>query len=299
MPLYRNGKLCLDGGFAQRGTNAGMVRWLPSFRQSQPPPAAAGEGLGAMSGAPLRIESWARTDVGRVRPHNEDSHLVRDGAGLWAVADGMGGHEGGEWASGRIVRALEEAELGDSLESASAAAAAAIRLANGEILAEARLRGRQMGSTAVVLIVRRLRYALLWVGDSRAYLMRGGRLAPLSRDHSQVQEMVARGLMTAEQAVGHPMGHILSRAIGVQGEVEVDRVEGDLQGGDVFLLSSDGLHGVAGDYAIERQFARDAPDRALDQLVALALERGAPDNVTGIAVWASEPTLLSLGDPPR
>ena len=277
-----------------------MVRWLPSFRQSQPPPAAAPQMHGGtMSEAPFRIESRARTDVGRVRPHNEDSHLVRDGDGLWAVADGMGGHEGGEWASGRIVRALEEAELGESLESACAAAAEAIRAANGEILAEARERGRQMGSTAVVLIVRGARYAILWVGDSRAYLMRGGRLVALSRDHSQVQEMVARGLMTAEQAIGHPMGHILSRAVGVQAAVEVDSVEGELQGGDVFLLSSDGLHGVAGDADIERQLGRDAPDRALDRLVDLALERGAPDNVTGIAVWASEPTLLSLADPPR
>jgi len=270
-----------------------MARWLPTFRQAQsrPAPAAA-----AMSAAPLRIESWARTHEGRVRTHNEDGHLVRDGDGLWAVADGMGGHEGGEWASGRIVAALERIDSGGGFEAVCDAAAAAIGDANGEILAEAKARGKQMGSTAVVLVIAGTRYAILWVGDSRAYLMRGGTLVLLSRDHSQVQEMVARGLMTAEQAVGHPMGHILSRAVGVQAAVEVDRVEGEIQGGDIFLLCSDGLHGVAGDDEIGRHLGREAPDRALDRLVELALERGAPDNVTAVAVWASEPTLLSFAD---
>jgi serine/threonine protein phosphatase Stp1 len=293
LPLYRPGKLCLDAGLRRRGTDAEMVRWLPSLRFSQPSPAAA-----PVNAPPLRIESWARTHQGCVRSHNEDSHLASDRAGLWAVADGMGGHEGGEWASGRIVQALDRVDAGAGFEAMCAAAAAAIREANGEILVEARARGRQMGSTAAVLVAAGARYAILWVGDSRAYLMRGGRLALLSRDHSQVQEMVARGLLSAEQAIGHPMGHILSRAVGVQTEVEVDRVEGEVEGGDIFLLCSDGLHGVIADAEIERHLAREAPDRALDRLVALALERGAPDNVTGVAVWASEPTLLALPDGP-
>ena len=274
-----------------------MVRWLPSFRQ--PPPAAAGvaERGAVVSHAPFRIESWALTHEGRVRTHNEDSHIVRDGDGVWAVADGMGGHEGGDWASARIVAALDRVEAGGGFEAVCAAAAEAIRAANGEILAEARERGRQMGSTAVVLVIEGARYAVLWVGDSRAYLLRSGKFIPLSRDHSQVQEMVARGLMTAEQAAGHPMGHILSRAVGVQAEVEVDRVDGEVEGGDIFLLSSDGLHGVVADAEIAGHLGRDAPDRALEQLVALTLERGAPDNVTAVAIWVSEPTLISFADP--
>lgn len=275
-----------------------MVRWLPSFRQSQPPAAAARKDVPvpARPGA-FRIESWSRTHEGRVRTHNEDSHLARDGEGLWAVADGMGGHEGGEWASGRIVRELGRIGLDAGFEASCEAAAGAIRAANRQIVAEGKKRGKRMGSTLVMLIVAGARYAVLWVGDSRAYLMRGGKLIQLSRDHSQVQEMVARGLMTSEQALGHPMGHILSRAVGVQKEIEVDRVDGEVQAGDIFLLCSDGLHGVVDDDEIAGHFAREAPNRALDQLVELTLANGAPDNVTGIAVLASEPTLLSFADP--
>jgi serine/threonine protein phosphatase PrpC len=280
-----------------------MVRWLPRFRQSpEPPPAAAGaaaaQDRAPVNAALVRIESRALTDVGRVRAHNEDSHVASDGAGLWAVADGMGGHEGGAWASGRIVDALEAAAGAQGgLEPLREAAADAIRAANAAILAEARSRGKQMGSTVVALIVEGNRWFVLWVGDSRAYRMRDGALTQLSRDHSQVQEMVARGLMTPEQAIGHPMGHILSRAVGVQAEIEVDAAGGEVQPGDVFLLTSDGLHNVVGDGEIARQLSREAPGRALEKLVALALANGAPDNVTGIAVWAGEPTLLSLTDP--
>jgi len=272
-----------------------MVRWLSPFRPSPAPSAAAGPE--APVTPMFRIESFAITHEGRVRPHNEDGYAVCDGEGLWAVADGMGGHEGGEWASGRIVDALKAAALaGDELEPIRDAAAEAIRAANREILAEARVRGKQMGSTVVALIVRGARHAILWVGDSRAYLLRGGALTQISRDHSQVQEMVARGLMTPEQAIGHPMGHILSRAVGVQAEVEVDSLVGEVQPGDIFLLCSDGLHGVVGDAEIAAHLGREAPDRALEKLVALTLDRGAPDNVTAIAVWASEPTLLSFAD---
>lgn len=275
-----------------------MVRWLPSFRQSPSSAAVAAKSvpLPANHGA-FRIESWSKTHEGRVRTHNEDSYLVRDGDGLWAVADGMGGHEGGEWASGRIVRELDRIGLGTGFEASCAAATKAILAANRQIVAEGRKRGKRMGSTLVMLIVQGARYAILWVGDSRAYLMRGGKLSQLSRDHSQVQEMVSRGLMTAEQALGHPMGHVLSRAIGVQKDVEVDRVDGEVQAGDIFLLCSDGLHGVVADEEIAAHFCREAPDQALDRLVELTLANGAPDNVTGIAVWASEPTLLSFADP--
>jgi serine/threonine protein phosphatase PrpC len=271
-----------------------MVRWLQRFRHPQAEASAAA--AAPMSESTLRIESAARTHEGRVRPHNEDSHIERDG--LWAVADGMGGHEGGDWASGEIVRALGAASLDGGFEAACDAAAGAIRAANAAILAEARVRGKQMGSTIVALLVEGARYAILWVGDSRAYLLRGGRLVQLSRDHSQVQEMVARGLMEPEQAIGHPMGHILSRAVGVQAEVEVDRADGEVQAGDVFLLCSDGLHGVVDDAIIAGELGRAAPGRALDRLIALTLDNGAPDNVTAIAIWASEPTLVSFADSP-
>src|SRR5688572_30180151 len=140
--------------------------------------------------APFRIESWAKTHEGRVRDHNEDSYCAKEPHGLWAVADGMGGHEGGDWASAKLVEELDEIELPKDFDLARDRVVEAIRAANHSILVEARNRGKQMGSTIVVLLVQDQRYAVIWVGDSRAYLLRDGGLVQLSRDHSQVQEMV-------------------------------------------------------------------------------------------------------------
>lgn len=249
-----------------------------------------------MDFAPFRIESWAKTHEGRVRAHNEDSFCAREPQGLWAVADGMGGHEGGEWASAKIVEKLDAVELPADLDAAAELIADAIRAANRAILVEARSRHKQMGSTVVTLLVQGERYKVQWVGDSRAYLLRDGEMKQLSRDHSQVQEMVDRGIMKPEEAVGHPMSHILSRAVGVRDEVQVDTVDGEVVPGDVFLLCSDGLHGYVDEADIARMLARGSPERASEELVEKTLANGAPDNVTVIAVWASDPTLLSLPD---
>jgi len=247
--------------------------------------------------APFRIESSGLTHQGRVRQQNQDSFSLRERDSLWAVADGMGGHEGGEWASAKLVEKLEEIAVPADMDAAVAAVESAIRDANQAIVAEAEMRGRQMGSTVVALVVRNQRYAVLWVGDSRAYLLRGNKLSQLSRDHTQVQEMVERGIMRPEDVAGHPMGHILSRAVGVRDAVEVDRAIGAIEPGDVFLLCSDGLHGYVEEAEIQRRLGRGSPERALDDLIALTLDNGAPDNVTGIAIWASDPTLLSLAEP--
>jgi len=249
-----------------------------------------------VSATPFRIESFAQTHEGRVRDHNEDSFCAKEKLGLWAVADGMGGHEGGEWASSRIVEALEAITLPEDFDEAQRLIAAAIERANKEILAEARLRAKQMGSTVVTLLVQGARYAVQWVGDSRAYVLRDGELVQLSRDHSQVQEMVDRGIMSEQDAIDHPMGHILSRAVGVREEAGVDGVSGDIIPGDVFLLCSDGLHGYVPQSDITRTLARGSPERASAELVQLTLENGAPDNVTVIAVSASEATILSFPD---
>ena len=250
-----------------------------------------------MTLAPFRIESAALTHQGRVRDKNQDSFCIRERDGLWAVADGMGGHEGGEWASARLVRELDRVALPDGLEEAGACVAGALRAANEAIVAEAEERGRQMGTTIVALLVRDRDYLVQWIGDSRVYLLRDGAFTQLSRDHTQVQEMVDRGLMHASQVAGHPMGHILSRAVGVRGEIEIDRAGGEISPGDVFLLCSDGLHSYVDEAEIRRLLGRGSPERALDDLVEATLAAGAPDNVTMIAVWASDPTLLSFTDP--
>ena len=249
-----------------------------------------------MEFAPFRIESWARTHQGLVRNHNEDSYCAKESQGLWAVADGMGGHEGGDFASAALVEKLDEVELARDFDAAREQVTEAIRKANRAILVEAKKRKKQMGSTIVALLVQGERYAILWVGDSRAYLLRDGDFGQLTRDHTQVQEMVDRGILSPQDAIGHPMGHILSRAVGVRDEVDVDQVTGEILPGDVLLLCSDGLHGYVDEHDIARLLARGSPERASEQLVDLTLANGAPDNVTVVAVWASDPTLLSLPD---
>ncbi len=250
-----------------------------------------------MTGFPLRVQSDARTHEGQVRELNEDSYCSREEHRFWAVADGMGGHENGEWASAVLVEKLGEAQFPDSFEGACQVIAERMYAANETIFAEAQQRGKQMGSTIVALFVQGRRFGVFWVGDSRCYLLRDGKLHQLSRDHSQVQEMVDRGLLRPEDAEGHPMGHVLARAVGVRPTLEVDAIEDEVEPGDIFLLCSDGLHGYVGEEEIRRLLSRGAPEETSRGLVALTLERGAPDNVTVITVMFTEPTMLTMKEP--
>lgn len=248
--------------------------------------------------ARFRIHSAALTHEGRVRKNNEDSFCAQPERGLWAVADGMGGHENGEWASAEIAGSVERLPGADSFEDGCQAVAQAIHDANGRIWAEAQLRGIQMGSTVVALLLRDRHFAVLWVGDSRAYLLRGGTLYQLSRDHSQVQEMIDRGLLEADAAESHPMSHVLARAVGVMKTVEVDVIADEVEAGDVFLLCSDGLTGRVTDGELAELLGTTTDMAALtEELVRLTLERGAPDNVTVVTVALDETTMLSLGRP--
>jgi serine/threonine protein phosphatase PrpC len=247
-----------------------------------------------MTSPPLRVESGAKTHEGKVRQRNEDSFFALERHGLWAVADGMGGHEGGDWASAKIVEELEQIRFPKSFEDACSSIANAIHSANMLIYRQSLRRGKQMGSTVVALYVEGRRFVVFWCGDSRAYLLRDGTLHRVSKDHSQVQEMIDRGLIDAKDAEGHPMGHVLARAVGVREALELESVQDEVQPGDVFLLCSDGLHGYVAETEIARLLARGTPDQAADQLVSLTLDNGAPDNVTVIAVSFTEPTLLSL-----
>jgi len=245
-----------------------------------------------MTRFPLRTQSVATSHEGQVREHNEDSYVCLEEDGLWAVADGMGGYDCGEWAAAILTRELGSEPLGASFETACDEVAERIHRANQIIFEEARGRGLRMGSTIVALLVRDRCFAIFWVGDSRAYLLRGGALYQLSSDHSEVQELVERGILQPEEAEGHPMSHILARAIGVAGAVEVDVIQDEVEPGDVFLLCSDGLHGCVGTEDIARLLAQDTPRRISESLLRLTLDRGAPDNVTLIAVMVSEPTMV-------
>lgn len=246
-----------------------------------------------MSGA-FRIDSAALTHEGRVRTNNEDAHCVRPEDGLWLVADGMGGHEHGEWASEAIAEATKRVTLPGDFDAALVEIAEGIHEANTRIWAEAESRGQQMGSTAVALFVRGRRFGVLWVGDSRAYLLRQGHLLQLTRDHTQVQEMIDRGLLSEADAVDHPMGHVLARAVGVRPDVEVDVIQDEVEPGDIFLLCSDGLSGPVSDPEIAQLLGSNPPDLAAQALVDRTLARGAPDNVTVVIVAAQETTLRGV-----
>lgn len=243
--------------------------------------------------SPFRIEDRSATHVGHVRSENEDSHVSAPEARMWAVADGMGGHENGRMASQALAAHLGWTSLPDDMEGACEALAGAIHIANRAIYEHAQEAGVQMGSTVVALVLRGHEFAVLWAGDSRAYLLRDGNLIRLTRDHTQVEDMVERGLLSPEEAADHPMKHVLSRAVGVMDALEVDAIRDVLQSKDRFLLCSDGLTGVV-DEARIAAILGDGEGDAAERLVAETLAGGAPDNVTITVVEVSEPTLLVL-----
>lgn len=252
-----------------------------------------------MSGRTLRTECAAASHVGMVRRANEDSFCDRGADGVWAVADGMGGHAHGDWASQVLTKALNDAALPDDFDQACREIAAAIHAGNARIWEEAQARGQQMGTTVAALLVRDGQFGVVWVGDSRAYLLRGGVLYQLTRDHTQVQELVDRGLLEPHEAAAHPRAHVLARAVGVTPTLEVDVVVDAAEAGDVFLVCSDGLTGQVSDPELTAMLAAaDGKAAIRDRLIALTLERGAPDNVTVIVVGTGEPTLLSLSPVP-
>ena len=244
---------------------------------------------------PFRIDWQASSDVGRVRKVNEDSVAGFPERGLWVVADGMGGHEGGDWASARVVAAIGEISKADSLEQAVQLCADAIHGANAEIWSEATRRGASMGSTVVALVMIGRRFAVLWAGDSRLYLLRGGELVQLTRDHSQVQALIDRGLLAPEDATDHPMSHVLARAVGVQETLEIDVVLDDIAADDLFLMTSDGIHGVLPPSEITRLMVANAVAGVPDALVTHGMDRGSTDNLTAVAIGVTETTQLIIG----
>lgn len=247
----------------------------------------------------VTLHSAGATHVGRVRDHNEDAYLRRDDAGLWAVADGMGGHHKGEVASAAVVDAL--AGLPEAAEPRARLTAVQEALEGvHDRLVEASTREGVSGTTAVVLLASDDHVAAVWAGDSRVYRWRGGRLDQLSRDHSLVQEMVDQGQISPQEARRHPWRNRVTSAIGAGGawrhEVVGDRVEP----GDRYLLCSDGLTECVDDTAIAATLADDDPDAAVQRLIAQTLDAGAPDNVTVVVVMAepASPPAATGDEPP-
>ncbi len=231
-------------------------------------------------------QSRSRTHVGRVRSSNEDAYLARDDLGLWAVADGMGGHEGGELASRLTIASLESVQSVDSFDRLFQETRSALEKANSELIgmADQFSRGRAAGSTVAVLLLRADRGFVLWAGDSRVYRLRDDILEQLTRDHSHLQALIDDDMITEEEAEFHPLAHLITRAVGFSEPLGLQVMEMEVRPRDRFLLCSDGLNRVVPRSEIENMMKIENLEEAVDAMLNTTLDQGAPDNVTMIAV---------------
>ncbi|MEX6500730.1 PP2C family protein-serine/threonine phosphatase [Pseudomonas zhanjiangensis] len=231
--------------------------------------------------------SAARTDTGKVRARNEDAFLALPEQGLWAVADGMGGHQNGALASRLIVEQLAEPCAGDlqqRLDELRRRLHGVNRRLGQELTVTAERPDTLIGSTVVALLIEGERAACVWAGDSRCYLWRGGRLYQLSRDHSLLQQLIDEQGLAPQDAARHPAAHALTRAIGASEALQLDILELQTCPGDVFLLCSDGLYqGLSADQ-LGAALNLPSPQLALNRLFQLALEGPARDNLSAVVV---------------
>ncbi|RXH35817.1 serine/threonine protein phosphatase [Bradyrhizobium nanningense] len=233
---------------------------------------------------PTLFDVGSVTHAGRVRERNEDSFLVRTDVGLWAVADGMGGHEAGDLASRIVVQSLDA--IGTLESAADLLTECEVRLfsANQQILALSRERqGATVGTTAAVLLVRDGYYACIWAGDSRVYLINRGIINQVSHDHSELEELIAEGALSREDVKDWP-SNAITRAVGIADDPEFEVVTGPAVEEDIFVICSDGLTKHLQDDEILHHAATRRAQAACDDMLALALDRGGLDNVTIVIV---------------
>ena len=238
----------------------------------------------------FRWTSASRTHVGLVRQINEDACLQQPERGLWTVADGMGGHAHGDFASHLVVESLQEMALPDSLAEAVKETQRLLQGVNRKLRAEAALRhARIIGSTVVILLARGGECGYLWAGDSRLYLCRGGHLRQLTRDHSQIEELKARIWLASDDTLVPPSRNMLTRAVGATDSLAVDEGTIEVIDGDMFLLCSDGLSNEVSEPEMRAALLPGDCLHAATRLVDRALERGGRDNVSVVVVRAEDP----------
>ncbi len=238
--------------------------------------------------SPEQPFSWSfssRSDVGSIREFNEDACVSRPDIGLWAVADGMGGHADGGLASNAVVRALTDVEPRASLSTLVEQVEDRILTLNAQ-LREMALREEvhTIGCTVAVLMLHGRFGACLWAGDSRIYRSRQGELVRLTQDHALGEELVERGILSAEDAVDHPQSNLVTRAVGASEALHLDAEIFELEDHDRFVLCSDGLDKELEEPEIASTIEHYDVARLSDRLVDLALSRNARDNVTVVCV---------------
>jgi protein phosphatase len=255
----------------------------------------------------MKIASAGKTDVGRKRDHNEDEFIVEAGDGLFAVADGMGGHAAGEVASRIAIQSILEFvqssrqntdatwpyEYDTSLSTDGNMLRTAIWMANQKICeaVQETAEFKDMGTTVVgALVASDLKATVAHVGDSRAYLVRNGEIRQITSDHSWVNEQCKQGFLTPDDAIRHPFRNVVTRALGSRREVVVDLNEEQLEPGDRLLLCSDGLNSMLDDQAIlgATLGAGEDLDQACSDLIAAANEKGGDDNITVILIQVTD-----------
>lgn len=245
--------------------------------------------------AELQWSSASRSHPGRVRNLNEDACLEQTDNGLWAVADGMGGHSLGEFASRLAVRCLVDLPRCESLDDRVRLAQQRLQDANQRLRAEADRRDVPViGTTIAALIAFGRHCACVWAGDSRIYLFRDGRLRQLTRDHSQLEAVRARHTRASDDTLHRPPSNWITRALGGNDHLELESTALEVLDGDVFLLCSDGLSNELTDLYLAEGLLPGHCRLSSEALVESALERGGRDNITAVVVRADD-----LGSPER
>lgn len=236
--------------------------------------------------------STARSHPGKVRAQNEDALLERPVDGLWAVADGMGGHQEGARASRLVIERLDELSLKGSLDERLEQVRQVLHGVNRQLTRDLTVIAdgmeRLVGTTVVVLLLAHDEAACVWAGDSRAYLWRGNQLYQLTRDHSLLERLIEVEGLSPRQATRHPGARALTRALGAQEELALDIVRFELLPGDRLLLSSDGLHGALEERALGAALSLPSPTLALERLLDGVLQGPARDNLTAVVIHPQE-----------
>lgn len=235
---------------------------------------------------PVEWVSSSQTNVGTVREINEDSILEKPEIGLWAVADGMGGHEGGNIASNMIVGSLDELNIKDNLNEIVTCVEDRVIDVNQRLLeySEIMLDGRVIGSTVAILLIQGRAGVCMWAGDSRLYRYRNDELEQISLDHSHVSDLLRQGSITEEEAENHPDANVITRAIGTSDELYIDIDVFDVRVGDMYLLCSDGLYNSVDHKAIIDCLREEDVEVAVNRLIEMALVNDANDNVSVVVV---------------